>query len=152
MSDNDSTMTTETITHDSITCTLGFMGQPCLMCQWSAELERQLRIAQDVATVVGDNNFEQQLAATIEQSTATIHARRRALLERAAPDAPTDGAVVLAHAYLADEAWFQRLPDNAAEDVAIQDLAQRIDSTVSEWIMVKRRLAEREQRRLREDG
>jgi hypothetical protein len=134
------TMTTETTTHDSATCTLGADGGHCEMCVWATSL---------ITNAINEHDAERRL---VEQSTTAIHARRRALLQRATPDAPTDGAVALAHAYLADETWFQRLPDNAAEDVAIQDLAQRIDSTVSEWIMVKRRLDEREQRRLREDG
>jgi hypothetical protein len=110
------------------------------MCVWATSL---------ITNAINEHDAERRL---VEQSTATIHARRHVLLERVTPDAPTDGAVALAHAYLADETWFQGLPDNAAEDVAIQDLAQRIDSTVSEWIMVKRRLDEREQRRLRGDG
>jgi hypothetical protein len=149
------TATSNTVAHDSAVCTRGFMGQPCLMCQWAAERERQQRIQQNVATVISDNNFEhfqQQLAATIEQSAATIHARRRALLERAAPNAPTDGAVVLAHAYLADESWFQRLPDNAAEDDAVDELAQAIEGAIGNYLIAARAEYQREQRRLREDG
>jgi hypothetical protein len=88
----------------------------------------------------------------IEQSTATIHARRRALLQRATPDAATDGAVALAHAYLADEDWFQGLPDNAAEDRFVELLAQQIDSAIEHWLQVVRYADQREQRRLREDG
>jgi hypothetical protein len=148
-------MTTETVAHDSAVCTRGFMGQPCLMCQWAAEQERQQRIQQNVATVISDNNFEhfqQQLAASIEQSTATIHARRRTLLERATPDALTDGAVALAHAYLADEAWFQGLPGNAAEDRFAELLAQQINNAIEQWLQVVRNADQREQRRLREDG
>ena len=129
-----------TVAHDSATCTLGANGERCELCVWANRQQ-----------LAGTQAYRDYIA-TIEQSTTAIHARRRALLERAAPDAPTDGAVALAHAYLADETWFQRLPDNAAEDVAVEDLAQRIDSTISEWIMVKRRLVQREQRRLREDG
>jgi hypothetical protein len=147
------TMTTETITHDSITCTLGFMGQPCLMCQWSTELERQLRVAQDVATVVGDNNFEQQLAATIEQSTAAIHARRRALLQvRHLPDGLTDGAMALAEAHLQDEQWWQELPDNVAQDAEIFNLAGGVELCIASYLTMRRNDHQREQRRLREDG
>jgi hypothetical protein len=134
-------MGTETIVHDSATYTCGFMGQPCLMCQWGAGRERQQRIQQNVTAVISDNNFkhfQQQLAASVEQSTATIHARRRALLERATPDAPTDGAVALAHAYLADKTWFQRLSDNAAEDRFVELLAQQIDNAIEQWLQVVR--------------
>jgi hypothetical protein len=145
-----------TATHDSATCTRGFMSQPCLMCQWAAEQERQQRIQQNVATVISDNNFEhfqQQLAASIEQSTATINARRRALLQvRHLPDGLTDGAMALAEAHLQDEQWWQELSDNVAQDAEIFNLAGGVELCIASYLTMRRNDHQREQRRLREDG
>jgi hypothetical protein len=110
------------------------------MCVWATSL---------ITNAINEHDAERRL---VEQSATAIHARRRALLERAAPNAPTDGAVALAHAYLADEAWFQRLPDNAAEDRFVELLARQVDTTIEYWLQVVRCADEREQRRLREDG
>jgi hypothetical protein len=142
-------MITETVAHDSATCTLGADGGHCEMCAWVNE--QRLTDLQR-AVMEHDKDMARLDRNRLEQSAATIHARRRALLQRATPDAPTDGAVALAHAYLADETWFQRLPDNAAEDAEVLALAAVIDEAVAIQLRLRGRDHQREQRRLREDG
>jgi hypothetical protein len=129
-----------TVAHDSATCTLGADGGRCELCTWANRQQ-----------LTGTQAYRDYIAS-IEQSTAAIHARRRALLQRATSDASTDGAVALAHAYLTDEAWFQRLPDNAAEDAEVLALAAVIDEAVAVRLRLREREYQREQRRLREDG
>jgi hypothetical protein len=110
------------------------------MCVWATSL---------ITNAINEHDAERRL---VEQSATAIHARRRALLERVTPDAATDGAVALAHAYLADEAWFQGLPDNTAEDAAVNELAQAIEGAIGNYLIAARAEYQREQRRLREDG
>jgi hypothetical protein len=124
-------MTTETVAHDSATCTLGFMGQRCSMCEQA-------------------NNRE--TVSIIEQSTAAIHARRRTLLERATPGAPADGAVALAEAHLRTEDWWPNVPTNEQEDEWVMELAGRIQKLIDDYLGAARKAYQREQRRLREDG
>lgn len=130
--------TPPTVAHDSATCQRGLNGEPCLMCKWAAEQERQRRIARDVATLISDNNFNhwrQEIAASvIERSAATIRARRDALLERADMHSPTEGAIALADAHLQAESWFQQLPNNAMQDAAVLELAGRIESAIGEYV------------------
>jgi hypothetical protein len=140
---------TSTTVHDSAICTLGADGGHCEMCAWANE--QRLTDLQR-AVMEHDNDMARLDRSRLEQSTATIHARRRALLERATPDAPADGAVALAHAYLADETWFQRLPDNAAEDAEVLALAAVIEEAVAMRLRLREREYQHEQRRLRDDG
>jgi hypothetical protein len=142
-------MTPETIAHGSATCTLGADGGLCEMCAWANE--QRLTDLQR-AVMEHDEDMARLDRNRLEQSTVAVHARRRALLERATPDAPTDGAVALAEAWLTDEEWFQRLPDNTAEDEARFNLASRIEGVVNSYLNYKRYWHQREQRRLREDG
>jgi hypothetical protein len=140
---------TETVAHDSVTCTLGADGGRCEMCVWANE--QRLTDLQR-AVMEHDEDMARLDRDRLEQSTVAVHARRRALLQRATPDAATDGAVALAHAYLADEGWFQGLPDNAAEDAEVLALAAVIEETVAMRLRLRERQYQREQRRLREDG
>jgi len=75
-----------------------------------------------------------EVADIVEQSAAAIRARRAALLERADADSPTEGAIALADAHLQAEEWFQRLPDNAAQDAVVLELAGVIEAAISHWI------------------
>jgi hypothetical protein len=70
----------------------------------------------------------------VEQSAATIRARRAALLERATADAPTEGAMALAEAHLEAESWYQTLPNNAMQDAAVLELAGEIEVVVSNYL------------------
>lgn len=190
------TATTDTVAHDSATCTLGADGGRCEMCVWAnrqqiagtqayrdyiASVEqpasRLHRIIQPsdphshdedqlcgicdggLAICADCGKAENELdepcistASTIEQSTAAIHARRRALLERAAPDAPTDGAVALAEAHLRTEDWWSNVPTNGQEDEWVMELAGRIQRLINDYLGAARKACQREQRRLREDG
>lgn len=117
--------TPPTVAHDSTTC-------GCEICKW--------------ANTTVDKGFEgtatalayERMREHVEQSAATIRARRRALLERAAPDALTDGALALAEAWLCDEAWYRHLPDNAAQDTVVLDLAGEIEQAIGEYLEGRR--------------
>jgi hypothetical protein len=79
----------------------------------------------------------------VEPSAAELRRRQSALLERAAPDLPTEGASALATAYLADESWFLALDNNAMEDEARLELAQAIERVVEGWLESRRQAWER---------
>jgi hypothetical protein len=120
-------MTTNTITHDSITCTEGRNGGRCAMCQFAMEWERS-------GYAATPDPLARETASTIEQSAATIRARRAALLERADAHSPTEGAIALAEAWLSDEAWYCHLPNNVMRDAAVLELAGEIEGVIGEYL------------------
>jgi hypothetical protein len=144
------TMTTETIAHDSATCTLGVDGGCCEMCAWANE--QRLTDLQR-AVMEHDKDMARLDRNRLEQSTTAIHARRRALLQvRHLPDGLTDGAMALAEAHLQDEQWWQELSDNVAQDAEIFNLAGGVELCIASYLTMRRNDHQREQRRLREDG
>ena len=108
--------TPPTVAHDSSTCRLGLNNTRCLMCQMAEDAEMR------------------RIFDRIGFSAIAIRSRRAALLERADAESPTEGAVALADAYLQVEEWFQRLPDNAAQDAAVLELAGRIETTIGDYL------------------
>lgn len=98
-------------------------------------LERLAVTSEGAAQALAEIAVEQ-----VEQSAAAIRARRAALLERADAHSPTEGAVVLAEAYLDGEEWFQRLPNNVLQDAEAYALAKHIDSEIDNWLTEQQRL------------
>jgi hypothetical protein len=80
---------------------------------------------------------------TLQRLTASLRDEREALLHRASPGSPIDGAIALAHAYLTHEEWFQQLPNNAMEDAEVIALAQVIEEVIAMRLRFCRREYER---------
>jgi hypothetical protein len=139
-------MMTNTIAHDSATCTLGLDGGKCELCVWADEIERMERGASlDEARrrELSDCGFESRLNPfpewsesihVIEQSATAIHARRAALLERADIHSPTEGAIALADAHLQAEEWWRQLSNNAMQDAAVLELAGEVEEAVGSYL------------------
>lgn len=126
-----------TVAHDSATCWLGPDGRKCDMCWWAEHEQRQVRTALQQAVMDADDDMarlDRNSYDRLDQSAATIRSRRAALLERAAPDALTEGALALAEAWLCDEAWYRHLPDNAAQDAAVLELAGEIEGVIGSYL------------------
>lgn len=138
---------TNTIEHNSATCHLGPHGEQCWACKWAEQKYVTARAAvhDPDNCLLGPNDLPcdkcvEKLQDNIAQSAATIRARRAALLERATPDALTEGALALAEAYLSDEAWYRHLPNNAMQDAEILALA----AVIEEVIGMRLRMCQRE--------